>query len=405
MAPDEKPNVPPIEVTPTKDPLAELLGGASPARPTPSYFKPPQDLLPTGNVTAVSPAVSVEGGHNSLLYLDQTLHLWHVDEQRVEDLAWPNAAIECPWLAPDKRTLYFADEIGVKSIDLTQPVTPTLVLRHYTEDDNPARHRRFCITGRSDSGQLLLLQARDKTWYQWGVTPLDGTIVRAVESPVGPAGEAWYCPGAALWGEGDTLLLSGYSSGPCVQFPGLYRTEWGAPLVPGAILTGTLPAVAGGLPQQAGASLLTRNPDGSQVAFWFDEGWAVPEARVVEQGLYVVDADGTHPRRLLGPLPGQNGPLAWSADGKALLYVTAEFYDSIDPQPWQVHRIDVASGQDAVVAEIVARRLNVVGPERDGKLSLQILNDDLVFAYHVLDLATGALQNGPAQVRVLDWLN
>ena len=180
----------------------------------------------------MSPAISLNPlGHN-LLYLDQTLHIWHVDEQRLDDLGWPNVAIDCPWLAPDGHTLYFADEVGAKSIDLTQPVTPTLVLKHYAEDDNPARHRRFCILGQSDSGQLLLLQAREAKWYQWGVTPLDGSIIRAVELPVGPPGEAWTCPGAAVWGKDSTLLLSGYSNGPCVQFPALYKTEWGRPLVP-----------------------------------------------------------------------------------------------------------------------------------------------------------------------------
>ena len=404
MPPDEKAKQPPVEPTATPDPLLEMLGGPSPERPTPSYFQPPQDPLPPGVVTAESPAIS-GSTPNSLLYLDRTLHLWHADQQTVEDLGWPDAAIDCPWLAPDHRTLYFADEAGVKSIDLTQAVTPTLVLKHYTADENPARHRRFCILGQSDSGQLLLVQARDDTWYQWGVTPLDGSVIRAVESPVGPSGEAWTCPGGALWGAGTTLLVSAYSTGPCVQFPGLYTTEWGRPLVPTPILTGTLPALGGGLPLQAGASLLTRSPDGRRVAFWFDEGWAVPEARLADQALYVVGADGSQPQRLLGPLPGQNGPPVWTADSQAVYYVTAESFDSIAPQPWQIHRVVVDTGQDTVVAEIVARRLFFVGPERDGKLSLQIVNDDLNLAFHILDLATGGLENGPAQINVIGWLN
>jgi dipeptidyl aminopeptidase/acylaminoacyl peptidase len=150
---------------------------------------------------------------------------------------------------------------------------------------------------------------------------------------------------------------------------------------------------------------LVRSPDGSQVAFWFDEGWAVPESRVVEQALYAVDADGSRPRRLVGPLPGQNGSLAWSADGRAIYYVSTDRYDGIEPQPWRIHRVDVATGQEEVASEIVARRLNLLSQERDGKLLLEILNDDLVFAVHILDLATGEMENGPAAVNVLGWLD
>jgi hypothetical protein len=208
-----------------------------------------------------------------------------------------------------------------------------------------------------------------------------------------------------VWGADKTLLVTGYSTGPCVQFPGLYKTEWGRPLVPTEILTGTLPALAGGLPAKAGASQLTRSPDGSLVAFWFDEGWGVPEARVVEQGLYVVDANGAHPRRLAGPVPGQNSPAVWSADSQHLYFVTSEPFDTIDPHPWQVHRLDIATGQSEVVAELVARHLGLVWPERAGKLPLLILNDDLVYGYHLLDLATGDLQHGPAQVSIVGWLN
>lgn len=393
--PDEKLKIPPVEPTPLEEPQA---------RPTPSYFEPPRSQLPAGEVIAPWPGISPDDIGRGLLYLDQTLHVWHVDEQAVDDLGWPDVAIECPWLAPDGRTLYFADEVGVKSIDLTQPMTPTLVLNHYTVDDNPARHRRFCILGQSDSGQLLLLQARDARWYQWGVTPLDGSVVRVVESPVGPPGEAWTCPGAAVWGADGTLLLSGYSTGPCVQFPALYKTEWGRPLAPTEILTGTLPAVGDGLPAKAGATQLTRSPDGSRVAFWFDEGWAIPEARAVEQALYSVDSDGANTERLLGPLPGQNGPLAWSADSQALYYLSSEPFDTLEPHPWQVHRLDITSGASKVVAEIVARQALLFGPELDGRLSLFTLNDEFVYAFHVLDLATGDLQNGPAQVTAIDWL-
>jgi hypothetical protein len=44
------------------------------------------------------------------------------------------------------------------------------------------------------------------------------------------------------------------------------------------------------------------------------------------------------------------------------------------------------------------------GAEQGGKLSLFTLNDDFAYAFHILDLATGELQDGPAQVTVVDWL-
>ena len=125
---------------------------------------------------------------------------------------------------------------------------------------------------------------------------------------------------------------------------------------------------------------------------------------MVEQALYVADSNGDNPRRLLGPLPGLNGSPSWSADSQALYYPNSEPFDTVEPHPWQIHRLDVATGTSDVVAEIVARQLLLSGSERDGKLSMFILNDDFVYQFHLLDLATGELLNGPAQVTVIDWL-
>lgn len=397
----------PPATEPTQTPISEtidLAGSGNVARPTPAYFGAPPPTLPAGKIEAAPPAAPATAKGLQVLYLNQTLHIWHPDEARDEDLGWPKAAIECAWLAPDGHTFYFSDDEGVKQTDLATPQPPRLLLQHYTTDKNPARNRRFCVAGQSESGKLLLVQARDQRWYQWGVLdPANGTV-RVVEAPFGPRNEPWYCPGGAVWGQEATLFVSGYSAGTCNQAPGLYTIEYGQPLVPASVLTGTLPALEGRPIQKAGAWQLTRSPDGSQVAFWFDQGWATEDGQFMSQALYVVNADGTNPRKLTQPVAGRNGPPAWSADGQALHYATAEAFDVLDPQPWQIHRVDVASGQDQVVGELPARFVVLAAPEQAGKLPIMTLTDELGYQLHVLDVASGQLANGPANVKVIGWL-
>ncbi|MFN2168591.1 MAG: hypothetical protein ACK2U9_20340, partial [Anaerolineae bacterium] len=274
-APGDGALVPPREPSPPPtEPLVRILEGESPARPTPSYFEPPAEELTLGIVTDAPPAVPAAAGQDRLLYADQTLHVWHVDDARDENLNWPPVAIDCPWLAPDGHTLFFSDQEGAKRVDLRAPEPPQLLVEHFTSDPNEARHRHFCVRGVSDDGQKLLLQASDNHWYQWGVLDQDTDALQVVESPFGPPGEPWYCPGAALWGQDGTLFVSGYSAGRCNQFPGLHVTHWGEPLVPTPVVTSTLPSLAGHPKQMGGAWSLSRSPDGSQVAFWLDEDWA-----------------------------------------------------------------------------------------------------------------------------------
>lgn len=397
---------PAVEPTPSADPdVIMLTSPIDAARATPTYFGAPPEPLPAGKVEDAPPAVPVSEPGERLLYLDQTLHIWRPDEGRDENLGWPSVAVECAWLAPDGHTFYFSDDEGVKRTDLAQPESPQLLLPHYTTDKNPARNRRFCVAGQSDSGQLLLVQARDQRWYQWGVLDPASGAVRAVESPFGPPNEPWYCPGGAVWGQGATLFVSGYSVGACNQAPGLYTTQYGQPLAPTAVLTGTLPALGARPVQRAGAWQLTRSPDGQHVAFWFDQDWASQDGQFLTQALYVVDADGANPRKLSAPVAGRNGPPAWSADSRSLYYAAPQAFDVLDPQPWQIHRIDLANGQDQVVAELPARFIILAETERGGKLLLLTLTDAFDYQMHLLDLTTGEMENGPARVAPIGWLN
>ena len=372
-------------------------------RPTPAYFAPLAEALPAGVVseTLASPLVAADG--LQVLYLNGSLHVWDVAGQTDTDLGWPAHAVDCLMLGSDGKTLYFTDQRGVSAIDLTAVVSPTLLVEHYIDDNNSARNRQFCTVGQSNDGAALLLQAHDRQWYQLGVLSPESNVLRVVESPLGPPGEPWNCPGSIAWGQEDTILLSGYSVGSCIQAPGLFKTEWGGPLVPSPVLTGTLPALGDRLPQRAGAWHLTPNADHSRVAFWFDQDYAREDGAFLKQVLTVVDGMGDDPVQLTDPIPGRNGPPVWSADGESLYIATSEQFDVLDPHPWQIRRIGL-DGADQVVAEFDARFALLAGPERDGKLLLLLLNDQLTYGVHVLDIASGEIQNGPAGVAVVGWL-
>lgn len=400
------PAIEPTPVIPTPAPNQKLIFTSSPPRPTPTYFAPPATALPTGTITTALPTVPTVGPGLSVLYLNGTLHVWRVNAARDDDLGWPDAAIECAWLAPDGHTLYFSDAEGAKRIDLTTPEPPQLLVPHFVSDPNPARHRRFCITDQSDDGSRLLLQARDQRWYQWGVLQEGTQVLRVVESPFGPPGEPWHCPGAALWGQGNVLFVTGYSKGRCNQFPGFHITHWGGPLVPTAVVTSTLPPLGEHLHQLGGAWTPVRSPDGRLVAFWLDEDWAREDGAFFQRVLYVINADGSSPRPLTPALPngGGGGPPAWSADSQVIYYVTSQPFDSLDPHEWQIHRLSVVDGQDEIVQTLVTRHIVIRSPEYRHQLLLQILNDDFDYQLHVLDLNSGELLNGPALVTVLGWL-
>ena len=66
--------------------------------------------------------------------------------------------------------------------------------------------------------------------------------------------------------------------------------------------------------------------------------------------------------------------------------------------------LDCGARAEFVVAEFDARFALLAGPERDGKLLLLLLNDQLTYGVHVLDIASGEIQNGPAGVAVVGWL-
>lgn len=389
--------------TPAATEPSVQFGGELPARPTPAIFAPPAAPLPIGVVseTLSSPLSAADGLR--VLYLNGSLHVWDVAGQTDQDLGWPAHSIDCPALGNDGKTFYFTDQRGVGAIDLTSAVTPTLLVEHYVDDNNPGRNRQFCVVGQSTDGANVLLQARDRQWYQQGVLTPETGVLRVFESPLGPPGEPWSCPGSVAWGQGDTILMSGYSLGSCIQAPGLFKAEWGQPLVPSALLTGTMPALTDRLPQRAGAWHLTPNADHSRIAFWFDESFARDDGAFLNQALMVVDGTGETPVRLTDAIPGRNGPPVWSADGQSLYIATSEQYDVLDPHLWQIRRVGL-DGTSEVAAEFDARFAILAGPERDGKLLLLLMNDQLTYGLHVLDLATGELQNGPAGVSVVGWL-
>ncbi len=396
--------MPPMnDPTPTVTEEAVQFGGMLPARPTPEFIAPLADPLPAGVVseTLTSPVTAADGLR--VLYLNGSLHVWDVAGQSDTDLGWPGHAIDCPVLAGDSKTFYFTDQRGVSEIDLTAAITPTLLVKHYIDDNNQARNRQFCVVGEAADGANLLMQARDRQWYQLGVLAPETGVLRVVESPLGPPGEPWNCPGGIAWGQDNTILLSGYSVGSCIQAPGLFKAEWGQPLVPSPVLTGTLPALADRLPQRAGAWHLTPNADHSKIAFWFDKDYARDDGAFLSQALTVIDGTGENPVQLTGPIPGRNGPPVWSADGQSLYIATSEQFDVLDPHLWQIRRVGL-DGADEVAAEIDARFALLAGPERDGKLLLLLMNDQLTYGLHVLDLASGELQNGPANVAVVGWL-
>ena len=396
--------MPPLEdPTPAATEEAFQLGGTLPPRPTPAYIAPLAAPLPAGVVseTLTSPLAVADGLR--VLYVNGSLHVWDVTAQTDTDLGWPAHAIDCPTLGSDGETFYFTDQRGVSAIDLTAVVTPTLVVEHYIDDNNAARNRQFCVVGQSADGANLLVQARDRQWYQLGVLSPESGALRVVESPLGPPGEPWNCPGSIAWGQEDTILLSGYSTGGCVQASGLFKTGWGEPLVPSPVLTGTLPALGDRLPQRAGAWHLTPSPDHSYIAFWFDHDYARDDGAFLKQALTVVDGAGDNVVQLTDPIPGRNGPPAWSADGQSLYIATSEQFDVLDPRPWQIRRIGL-DGTDEVVAEFDTRFALLAGPERDGKLLLLLLNDQLTYGLHVLDLASGELLNGPSNAAVVGWL-
>lgn len=390
---------------PTAPAQADTEAPAISLEPTPDFFGPPAVPLPAGVITTAPPALPPTAAGQRVLYVNGALHVWHVDEQRDQDLGWPNRILDCPWLAPDGRVLYFSDDEGAKRVDLVNPQPPELLLAHVTASPNPARRLRFCVQGQSDDGQRLLVQARDRQWYQWGVLETATSTLRVVESPFGPPGEPWYCPGAALWGQDDVLFVTGYSAGRCNQFPGLHLTRWGAPLAPSPVLTATLPPVGERQGQEAGAWFLARSPDGSQVAFWFDEGWAREDGAFLERALYTVQANGADPLRVGQAAPNGSGLPAWSEDSQSLYYVTSQPFDVLDPHPWQIHRLQVDDGADEVVAGLTARYVALAGPERAGRLLVTTLLDDLArYAVHVLDVPSRQVLDGPAQVQVLGWL-
>lgn len=382
---------------------AQTLFGVSPARPTPVFLGDPALPLPAGIVseTLASPIAAADGLR--VLYIDSGLHVWNVDGGSDDDLGWPAHAIDCALLGSDGRTLYFSDQRGLSAIDLTTTVSPTLLIEHFIDENSSARHRLFCAVSQSADGQELTVQARTGQWRQLGVLAPETGVLRVVESPIGPPGEPWSCPGSSAWGQGAVLLLSGYSQGDCIQTPGLFRAEWGKPLVPSPVLTGTLPALENRLPARAGAWHLTPNDDHSRIAFWFDKDYARPDGVFLSQALGVVDGAGDNLVWLIDGVSGRNGPPAWSADGQSVYIVTSEQFDVLDPRAWQIRRIGL-DGREEVAAELDARFVVLAGPERDGKLLLLILNDEFTYGVHVLDLATGELVNGPADVTVVGWL-
>lgn len=397
------PSMPPRDdPTPETTEPAELPLDQPPAQPltqsTPTAALP----LPPGVVseTLASPIPPADGLR--VLYLDGGLRIWNVEAGTNDDLGWPAHAIACPVLGEDGHTFYFSDQRGASSIDLTAPVSPTLLVENIADETNMMRSRSFCVTAPSGDGKALLMMARDLHWYQLGVLAPETGVLRVVESPIGPPGEPWNCPGSSAWGQGNTILLSGYSQGSCVQSPGLFRASWGEPLVPSPVLTGTLPALEGRLPTRAGAWFLRPNADHSRIAFWFDKDYARPDGTFMSQALGVVDGAGENLVWLTDGIAGRNGPPAWSADGQSVYIATAEQFDVLDPHPWQIRRIGL-DGQEEVVAELNERFVVLVAPEREGKLLLQLMNDSLGYDTYVLDLATGELIAGPAGW-LIDWL-
>ncbi|MEA3335892.1 MAG: hypothetical protein U9R25_08260 [Chloroflexota bacterium] len=393
--------MPPAEETPIVSQPVKMK------KPNPELALPqslPTDALPgplpEGVESQAPPALSGA----DLLFFNGRLGTWSPGEEQVHPVEWPSVAILCPWLAPDGHTLYFSDGEGAKVVDLSNPQPPQLIIAHQTEDENPARHRRFCVVDRTPDGERLLFQGLDRWWYLLGIMDQERGVGALVESPFGPPGEPWHCPGDGVWGDNSTVVLSGYSTGRCRQNPGLFTVQWGEALVPTVVLSGTLPALGDEPVKKAGAWQLVRSPDDGKVAFWFDEDWARQDGAFLTQSLNVIDSDGNNVQQLVESVPGRNGPVAWAEDSQSLYYLSSEPFDTLDPHRWQLHRWDLGKKEDAIVWEFEARHAILSGPVQGNQLLVSTLADDIGSNVYAFDLTNGDIWAGPANAMILSWL-
>ena len=103
-----------------------------------------------------------------------------------------------------------------------------------------------------------------------------------------------------------------------------YRADDGLRIVSAA---GSTPPLAS---RKTDIALFTWSPDGRKLAY------ATNEAGYLSNALYVINADGTGERQLVGPVAKFTSAFLWSPDSTQLVYAATN--------PQQAYRVDVATG-------------------------------------------------------------
>ena len=83
------------------------------------------------------------------------------------------------------------------------------------------------------------------------------------------------------------------------------------------------------------------SPDGKQIAF--------TRGDYDRQELWLMDADGDHPRRLIDAEGGDYGSVIWSRDGRRVVYLRYVFKPTMDSGEVSIEACDPASGQTEVI--------------------------------------------------------
>jgi len=83
------------------------------------------------------------------------------------------------------------------------------------------------------------------------------------------------------------------------------------------------------------------SPDGKQIAFTRGDH--------DRQELWLMDADGDHPRRLMDAEGGDYGSVIWSRDGRRVVYLRYVFKPTMDSGEVSIEACDPASGQTEVI--------------------------------------------------------
>jgi len=83
------------------------------------------------------------------------------------------------------------------------------------------------------------------------------------------------------------------------------------------------------------------SPDGKQIAFIRGD--------YDHRELWLMDADGDHPRQLIGPEGSEYGPVIWSRDGRRVVYVRQVFRPTMDDSEIYIELYDPEKGKRDVI--------------------------------------------------------